>query len=174
MIVFRFTLLLINQLISSLDAYNMAFLLLMELTSSSHTSLAGHLALIAYPFGEVLSAVFAYIARDWLRLKWLTTGFYLIILFYLYFVPESPYWLFSQKKYDQLELCIRKIATTNGRENNQWYPNYTQLIEDPRITLRSNRHVKRTNKEKILKFLPRLSASSFIGFVCTLLYVKIS
>ncbi len=110
----RFALLLVNQLVSIVGVYGMVFLLLMELTSSSHTSFAGNLALVTYTFGEVLVTVFAYIARDWLNLKWFNSAYYCLILLYLYFVPESSYWLFSQKKHSQIEVYLRRIATTNA------------------------------------------------------------
>ena len=54
---------------SGLDSYSAGFLLLMELTSSTHTSFACNLTLIAYTIGEFLVAIFAYITRDWLLLK---------------------------------------------------------------------------------------------------------
>jgi hypothetical protein len=149
----------------------MVFLLLMELTSSSHTSLAGNLALVAYTFGEIVAAVFAYVARDWLNLKWLNSVFFGLILVYLYFVPESPYWLFSQKKYTQLEACLRKIATTNGRANSEWFSHYKKLIEDSSMQMET---AKQTKKKKIVRVLPRLCVSSLIAFVTMLLYIKIS
>jgi putative MFS transporter len=157
-----------------MDAYSLIFLLLMELTSSTHTSFAGNLALVTYTLGEVIIAIFAYVTRNWLNLKWLITGYMAVTLPYLYFVPESPYWLFNEKKYGELEVCLRKIATANGRSDSEWFPHYIQLIEDPRIALRSTKQVQRTNREKIMRFLPRLNISSLISFVTTLLYVKIS
>jgi len=152
----------------------MVFLLLMESTTSSHASLAGNSAAISYTTGEGIITLFAYLARDWLRLKWIITGYFALILPYLYFVPESPYWLFSKKKYDELEVCLRKIAKINGHSDNEWYLYYKQLIYDPRLAILNTKHASRTNKEIILHQLPRLAICAFIGFVTTLLYVKIS
>ncbi|UJR37146.1 hypothetical protein I4U23_029856 [Adineta vaga] len=170
----KFILLSINQLFSSIDAYPMVFLLLMELTSSSHTSLAGNSALIGFTIGEIIITLFAYIARDWLRLKWIITGYFALILPYLYFVPESPYWLYTKKKYNQLEVCLRRIAQMNGRSEKDWYPYYRQLICDPRLAILSTKHASRTNKDIMIQHLPRLSRCAFIGFVTMLLYIKIS
>jgi hypothetical protein len=146
----------------------------MESTTSSHASLAGNSAAISYTTGEGIITLFAYLARDWLRLKWIITGYFALILPYLYFVPESPYWLFSKKKYDELEVCLRKIAKINGHSDNEWYSYYKQLIYDPRLAILNTKHASRTNKEIILHQLPRLTICAFIGFVTTLLYVKIS
>jgi OCT family organic cation transporter-like MFS transporter 4/5 len=143
----------------------------MELTSSSHTSFAGNLALVAYTFGEILATAFAYIARDWLSLKWFNSSYYVLVLLYLYFLPESPYWLFSQKKYGQLEVCLRKIATTNRRKDIEWIPHYEQLIRNSCTTIKS---AKQTKKRKIRRLLLRLSVSALIAFVTMLLYIKIS
>jgi hypothetical protein len=164
-------LLFVNQLVSSMGAYGMVFLLLMELTSSSHTSFAGNLALVTYTFGEVLATIFAYIARDWLNLKWFNSVYYGLILPYLYFVPESPYWLFSRKKYTQLEACLRKIATTNGRNETEWFPQYEQLIQDTSLPIKCTKEAK---KRKIGRFLPRMAVSGLVAFVTMLLYIKIS
>lgn len=146
----------------------------MELTSSTHTSLAGNSALIGFTLGEAVITFFAYFAHDWLRLKWIITGYFTLVLPYLYFVPESPYWLFTQKKYNQLYHYLRKIAIRNGRKENEWYPYYLQLVQDPTLAILSSKHASRTNQEVILHHLKRLFISAFMGFVTMLLYIKIS
>ena len=154
-----------------MNAYSMVFLLLMELTSSSHTTLAGNLALISYTLGEIIATTFAYVTRDWLKLKWLNSGYFALVLVYLYFVPESPYWLFSQKRFHQLEDCLRKIATTNGRADPQWFPHYARLLKDPTKTIKVTKDGK---KKRIVRLIPRLSISGLLGFVTMLLYIKVS
>ena len=149
----------------------MVFLLLMELTSSSHTSFAGNLALVTFTIGEVLATIFAYIARDWLNFKWFISAYSCLVLLYLYFVPESPYWLFSQKKYSQLEICLRKIATTNKRKNIEWFPYYEQLLRDSSLSMKNT---KQTKKGNIKRLLSRLCIIGLIAFVTMLLYIKIS
>jgi len=146
----------------------------MELTSSSHTSLAGNFALIGFTIGEGFITLFAYLAHDWLRLKWIITCYFALILPYLYFVPESPYWLYSKKKYNQLEVCLRKIAKINGHSDKQWYSYYKKLICDHRLAILSTKHASKTNKEILLHHLPRLAICAYIGFVTMLLYIKIS
>ena len=164
----------VNQLFASIDAYAMAFLLLMELTSSTHTSFAGNSALIGFTLGEGLITLFAYLAADWLRLKWIITGYFTLLLPYLYFVPESPYWLFTKKKYNQLQVCLNRIAEKNGRSKADWYPHYLRLVRDPRVAILSSKHAKRSNIEVIQHQLKRLCICGFIGFVTMLLYIKIA
>ncbi|CAF2057042.1 unnamed protein product [Rotaria magnacalcarata] len=152
----------------------MVFLLLMELTSSSHTSLAGNSSVIGFTIGEGVITVLAYFARDWLRLKWVISGYFALVLPYLYFVPESPYWLFTKKKYNQLEECLRKIAKINGHSDNEWYPYYNELIHNRRLSMLSRKYASRSSKDIIFHHLPRLSLCALIGCVTMLLYIKIS
>jgi OCT family organic cation transporter-like MFS transporter 4/5 len=170
---FRFALLFVNQVVSAVDSYSMAFLLLMELTSSSHTSFACGLTLMGYTIGEVLVTIFAYISHDWLVLKWITSIYFGVSLPYLYFVPESPYWLLSRKKFDELEICLRKMARTNKRSEEEWLPMYHQLVDDTRLTETFQKE-GRPIKRKLVRYLPRLAISGFIEFVTMLLYTKIS
>ncbi|CAF3489787.1 unnamed protein product [Rotaria sp. Silwood1] len=151
----------------------MTFLLLMELTSSKYTTLAGNLALISYTLAEIFITIFAYLAHDWLKLKWFNNGFYALTLFYLYFVPESPYWLFNRKKFSQLETCLRNIATTNGRADTEWFPFFEELIKTLPVTHETAKPVITKTRFSRHIFL-RLGASGCIGFITMLLYIKIS
>lgn len=164
----------INQLVSGIDPYGIVFLLLMELTSSSHTSFAAGVSLVAYTLGEVLFTGFAYVSGNWLNLKWLMSAYYAVTIPYLFFIPESPYWLFSRKKYDELETCLRKIAKTNRREESDWLPLYTKLIQESRIVKTTEHKVKKTRRGRILHYLPRLLLCGSIEFVTMLLYTTIS
>lgn len=171
--ILRFILLFINQVVSAVDSYSIAFLLVMELTSSSHTSFACSLTLIAYTIGEVFITMFAYISRDWLILKWLITIYFAISLPYLYFVPESPYWLLFEKKYEQLEFYLRKMAKQNGRSDDQWVPFYNQLIDHLSLSDNNTKQIK-IKKRQYFKYIPRLFFCGFIEFVTMLLYTEIS
>jgi hypothetical protein len=146
----------------------------MELTSSTHTSFSCNLTLIAYTIGEFLVAVFAYLTRDWLLLKWLTTLYFTLSLPYLYFLPESPYWLFSKKKFKELEATLRNVAKLNRRSDEQWLPMYKQLVEDTNLAEAAKKVEKKPAKRRLLKYVPRLAISGFIEFVTMLLYTNIS
>ena len=151
----------------------MSFLLLMELTSSSHTSFACGMASLGYTLGEVLLTILAYVSRDWLRLKWLSSIYFAVCIPYLYFVPESPYWLLSRRKYDELEFWLKKIAQTNVRSEDQWLPHYQKLIDKTRL-IETTRNEEQLTRRRLLRYLPRLAISGFIEFVTMLLYTKIS
>lgn len=143
----------------------------MELTSSSYRTFVGNSILISYSLGEIIVTFFAYIVRDWLNLKWLTSGYLALTTLYLYFVPESPYWLFSMKKFDQLEINLKKISKMNGHREIVWYPDFKQLIQSSPVTTTDETS---SIKTRIVKFGPKLCIGGLIGFVTMLLYIKIS
>lgn len=170
----RFAVLLINQLISGVDGYGICFLLIMELTSSSHTSFAAGVSLVAYTLGEILFTGFAYASKHWLNLKWLMTIYFAVTVPYLYFIPESPYWLFSKKKYPQLESNLRNIAKINRKKEEDWLPKFQLLIQNTNEQKQQDEQTRIDKKKTFLRFIPRLIISGFIEFVTMLLYTKIS
>lgn len=177
---YRFIILLLNQFASglSLSAYSLVFILMLELTSMTHTSFVGNLAFVSYTIGEVFITLFAYITRDWQKLKWANTIFISLVVPYLYFMPESPLYIYAKGQYIQLESILRRIAKTNQREENDWYHYYQELVR--------NQSVKLTEKtqgnfiEKSYKLLTHrtviihLLITALIGFTTLMLYFKIS
>jgi len=147
----------------------------MELTSSSHTSFAAGVSLVAYTLGEILFTAFAFAAQHWLNLKWLISIYFAVTVPYLYFIPESPYWLFTKKKYAQLEANLRTIAKVNRKNEQDWLPNFQLLVENTKQQKdEQDRQIRINKKKTYLRFIPRLIISGFIEFVTMLLYTKIS
>ena len=136
---FRFFILLLNQFASGLvtSNFSLVFILMLELTSSAYTSFAGNLAFISYTIGEVLVALFAYLTRDWLDLKWASLIFIGFSLPYLYLMPESPLYLYAKGQYTKLESLLRRIARQNGRKEAEWYPHYQDLLHNQSVKLTS-------------------------------------
>ena len=88
---------------SDIDPYGIVFLLVIELTSSLHTSFAAGVSLSSYTLGEIMFIGFAYAAR---------------------------HWLYSQKKYAELEIYLRKIAKINRLDESEWFPLYRELVNE--------------------------------------------
>ncbi|CAF3966181.1 unnamed protein product [Adineta steineri] len=176
----KFALLLLNQFASGLTAstFSLTFILLLELTSSAHTGFAGNSALVAFSIGEGIVTLFAYLAKDWQILKWADTLFVALVIPYLYFMPESPLYLYSKRQYPQLEALLRRIARTNNRNEEDWYPFYQDFIRKQPITLSNDNQVTFFQKlRQILSHRPtvvRLLISALLGFTTLMLYIKIS
>jgi len=154
----------------------------MELTTSNYATFVGNLALIAFALGEIIVAGMAYICRHWLLLKWAMTLYILALVPYLFFVPESPYWLLTKYRYDELEILLRRIARFNQRAESKWFPFYRYVIENHR----KQKNINQKNKLKLSFFakihrflthiptMSKLLISGFLGFTTLFLYFKIS
>lgn len=181
-ILFRFILLLIAQFSSGIDTYMASLILFMELTTSSYATLVGNSALLAFTFGEIVVTSMAYICRDWLKLKWATTLYILALVPYLFFVPESPHWLLTKHRYDDLKKVLHQMARFNRRSDSRWLPYYRRLIENCQKQKDLNQKTKTklsflSKARRFLTHVPtmtKLLISGFIGLVTLLLYFKAS
>jgi MFS family permease len=154
----------------------------MELTTSKYATFVGNLALVAFTLGEIIIAGMAYICRHWLLLKWAMSLYILALVPYLFFVPESPYWLLTKHRFDELEKVLRQIARCNKRSESKWMPFYRHVIE----IYRKQKDMHQKNKLKLSVFakiyrllthvptISKLLISAFLGFTTLLLYFKIS
>ncbi len=176
----RFSLLLLDQFASGLTAstFSLIFILLLELTSSAHTSFAGNVALVSFTIGETIVTLFAYLAKNWQILKWADVAFVGLVIPYLYFMPESPLYLYSKREYGQLEALLRRIATGNNRKEADWYPFYQTFIRNQPIKLSQDNQVTFCQKtHQILTHRPtviKLLIIALLGFTTLMLYIKIS
>ncbi|CAF1411978.1 unnamed protein product [Rotaria sordida] len=176
----KFGLLLINQFASGLTAstFSLIFILMLELTSSAHTNLAGNAALFSYTIGEVIVTLFAYLAKDWQILKWASTTFFALVLPYFYFMPESPLYIYSKRQYAQLEVLLRRMARQNKRKEVDWYPFYQEflrkqpsaLVNHDELTFFRSAYQILTQRSAVIKLL----IIALIGFTTLMLYIKIS
>ncbi|UJR09610.1 hypothetical protein I4U23_013845 [Adineta vaga] len=176
----KFMILLFNQFASglSISNFSLVFILMFELTSSAHTSLAGNLAFISFTIGEVIVTLFAYLTRHWQHLKWANLLFLGVGIPYLYFIPESPLYLYAKGKYSNLESLLRQIANQNGRKENEWYSHYQDLLRNQPVisTHKHNvsffRHTCRlvTYRAIILK----LFITCLISLTTVMIYFQIS
>ena len=169
--------LLLNQFACGLvvSTYSLVFILMLELTSVARTGFVGNLAFVSFTIGEVIITFFAYLTRDWQKLKWANTAFIGLGIPYLYFMPESPLYIYAKGHYVQLEVLLRRIATENQREEIDWYPSYQELLhQQPKkirqVTFFQKSYRLLSQRAAIVKLL----ISGLIGFTTLMLYVKIS
>ncbi|CAF0909035.1 unnamed protein product [Adineta steineri] len=157
----------------------MAFILILELTSAAHTSLVGNTALVAYTIGEAIVTFSAYLTLDWQKLKWVNIIFIGSVLPYLYFMPETPLYLYSKRQYTELETVLRRIATQNKRTEVQWYPSYQKFLGNQSITDVNNETKSSFFKQfrQLFSHRPtiiKVLITDFLGFTTYLLYYEIS
>ena len=166
----RFLLLLINQFASGLtmSTFALSFILMLELTTNGRTNLTANLAFLSFTLGEIWIAAVAYLTRDWQRLKWINTGFIALTIPYLYFMPESPLYLYSKGQHRQLERLLRRIAVINGRSASDWHLAYEDLIQCP------SKHQVRPYTGYSWAIVIRLLVVVLLGVISLMLYYKSS
>ncbi|CAF2602466.1 unnamed protein product [Rotaria sp. Silwood2] len=152
---------------------------MLELTSAAHTSLVGNVALVAFTIGEAIITLFAYLTVDWQMLKWAKAIFIGLILPYLYFMPETPLYLYAKRQYAELEVLLRRIANQNRRTEVELYPSYQEFL--------GNQSIAQVHNERKISFLKQLRQLlsqrtsiiklliiNLLGFTTYLLYYEIS
>ncbi|XP_013421077.1 organic cation transporter protein [Lingula anatina] len=69
---------------------------------------------------------FAYAIRDWRHLMIVTSTPGFIVIFLWWFLPESPRWLFSQGRYEEVTAIVKRIAKFNKKPQ----PNMEKFIKE--------------------------------------------
>ena len=99
--------------------YYCSFILLLEITSARHNTQVSNLNVYFYVLGELVILIVSYLARDYHLINCFMIFFSLFIVFLLvFFVPESPRYLVTKKKYKEAYIILKHIALSNGREKN--------------------------------------------------------
>ena len=148
---------------------------MLELTSVVRTGLVGNLAFISFTIGEIIITLFAYMTRDWQKLKWAITSFIGLGIPYLYFMPESPLYYYARGEHVQLEDLLRRIATVNKRKETDWYPSYQELLRHQPKKISETTFFEKSSRLLCQPAaIVRLLISALIGFTTLMLYVKFS
>lgn len=94
-------------------AFMICCVLGIEMVGPSKRAWAGILIHAFFTTGLVYLSGIAYFFRNWQYVQLAVAAPCVIYLFYWWFIPESPRWLISQRKYDEAEKIIQKAAKTN-------------------------------------------------------------
>jgi len=94
--------------------FMVAFGLAVELVGQKYKTLVGMLFNVPYSLGEVaLGAAAAAGVRNWRNLHIAFGIPAFVMLAFTWFIPESPRWLISMKKYEQAKKLLQKAASMN-------------------------------------------------------------
>lgn len=93
------------------------FVLAQELVGSSIWSISGSFIQIMFSLGILLLAWLASVFTSWRGFCIVTSLPAIIFLFPYWYVPESPRWLYSQKRIAEAEEVLHLLAKRNGRSS---------------------------------------------------------
>ncbi|GAB6019506.1 hypothetical protein CHUAL_001082 [Chamberlinius hualienensis] len=111
------------------------FVIGIEISSTSKRTLVGTMFQCFFAVGYLLTALFAYIIRDWQILEISISVVGAVFVTYFWFIPESPRWLIQAGKVKQAE----KILKAAAKENNMNLP--PTLFNDETVAaIRKNRN----------------------------------
>jgi MFS family permease len=98
--------------------YCTSYVLLLELTSSKYHTFVSNMNSYIYVFGELIVGLSYYYSKDWHFLNWIIVLYAFVSLSLVYFfLPESPKWLVTMKRYNDAHRVLIKIASTNNKIN---------------------------------------------------------
>ncbi|ELK03113.1 Solute carrier family 22 member 4 [Pteropus alecto] len=110
-----FTVLFVIVGMGQISNYVVAFILGTEILGKSVRIIFSTLGVcIFYAFGYMLLPLFAYFIRDWRMLLLALTVPGVLCVPLWWFIPESPRWLISQRRFREAEAIIQKAAKMNN------------------------------------------------------------
>ena len=94
-----------------------SFLIALESYGTKYRATVGVAINFGWATGSTISPILAYFARGY-RNIFLMTGIpqLLWLTWVIFFIPESPRWLLTKKRYEEAHTIIANAARTNGRD----------------------------------------------------------
>ncbi|KAM9737184.1 solute carrier family 22 member 13-like [Menidia menidia] len=92
-----------------------AFVLGTEWTCTKRRMLAGISTDYAFGLGYMLLAGVAYVIRDWRHLQLAISAPGVLLVFYIWVLPQSARWLLANDRREEAIALLRKAALVNGR-----------------------------------------------------------
>lgn len=95
--------------------YQIPFIIALELVGPTYRTFITVMTCLFYTMGMLLLAGIAYFVRDWVYLCYATALPFLLFYVYIIYLPESPRWLMSQGRYDEVNTIMKNCAQINGK-----------------------------------------------------------
>ncbi|XP_072437346.1 solute carrier family 22 member 2-like [Chiloscyllium punctatum] len=94
-----------------------AYVLIAEIVGMEYRRTVGIVNQMCFSIGMILLAAVALFIPSWRGLQLAATIPNFAFLTYYWLMPESPRWLLSQKRYDEAQRILRKMAKKNKKHN---------------------------------------------------------
>ncbi|XP_076873907.1 solute carrier family 22 member 2 [Brachyhypopomus gauderio] len=103
-----------------------AYVLITELVGVEYRRIVGVIYQMAFSSGILILPLIAYLISDWRWLQVAITLPYFFFLSYLWFIPESPRWLLSQRN----SIRATEITKTMAKENKKTLSKNIETLKD--------------------------------------------
>jgi len=99
--------------VSVISAYTVVYTLTTEVCGRKSRLWIGGIAPVFFVIATLITVLLSYFIRDRVTLELVITLFYLPALSFFWLVPESPRWLHSKKRHDDVHSVLHKMAKWN-------------------------------------------------------------
>uniref|UniRef100_U5EJR4 Putative synaptic vesicle transporter svop n=1 Tax=Corethrella appendiculata TaxID=1370023 RepID=U5EJR4_9DIPT len=121
---------------ATISVFIVAFILAMEMADGKFRAYIGIIMMLFSSFGYLTLALFAYLVTEWRVFQILISLPGLVFLSYWKIIPESPHWLITNNRKDDLTKWIEKVAKYNGIKLSSEV--YQSLVQD---TVPTNKNI---------------------------------
>lgn len=116
--------------------YQIPFIIALELVGPTYRTFITVMTCIFYTMGMLLLAAVAYLVRDWVALCYATSLPFVLFFAYVKHLPESPRWLMSQGRFDQVDRIMSRCASVNGKQLPvDWLPKLERKVTARRAAI---------------------------------------
>ncbi|KAL4702081.1 hypothetical protein ACJJTC_002280 [Scirpophaga incertulas] len=91
------------------------FVIVMEFVGAQHRDVISALYQVPFNLGHMMLPVFGYFFRDFADFQLAISVPTILLLSYLFLLPETPRWLIAMKRTDEAVNILERIATVNNR-----------------------------------------------------------
>ena len=88
----------------------------MEIIGPKWRAFAGQMNHIYYSFGCISASIISYYFRSWSSFTYVVIILHVPLLFFWFFVPESPRWLFMKKRGSEGAIAVKKLIGSPAKE----------------------------------------------------------
>ncbi|XP_076032892.1 solute carrier family 22 member 7-like [Oratosquilla oratoria] len=164
----------LKMIFSIFSCYTSTFVLALELCTISQRSYVGNLFALPWAIGYMILPVICYYVRSWRNLQLALTAPVLVLVFYYWWLPESPRWLIHQGRFNEALKVLKNAAAWNR----QTLPSDQKLI-DVMTAIKSKADIEGESEERSLlrqvtkawkKFMGAFTTRKMVLRTCIILF----
>nr|XP_027205182.1 organic cation transporter 1-like [Dermatophagoides pteronyssinus] len=144
--------------------YQLPFVITQELVSHKYRTLASCLSAIFYSLGSCSLTLALKLTGNWVTFTWVQFIFTLFFIVAYKWIPESPSWLISKKRYDEAYEQLVRICRFNKRSVPDDLMMNIMSLESDEDKLKSTTDMKEKNEDSFfdLFLMPGLRAKTLM------------
>ncbi|CEF60776.1 Solute carrier family 22 member 13 [Strongyloides ratti] len=146
----------------------------MELVGPSKRKISSVFTGGFFAIGQIILGILAYYIRDYRYLHISIALPTILFLSYQFFVPESPRWLVSKKRYSEADKILNKAAKMNNSSMPEKWWEEIESLNDSEVNKTKKKHLTYSDLFKTPKIRLRSIVAFFIWPVVSMVYYGVS